>query len=283
MSAADWGAIDKAIGGNARRLLGERLTGLFDLSSEQLQRLKENAPMFWARLDEDVQKYLQNIIDGSQRLEDIQAEAKERLTQTTFDAVRDDFLSKLADMESAASAFSDDFSQMLFQAMLKTKFDELFDDRLNDWYDNFATAMKDNEITDAERNALLSDWDNIVDDSIKLRDNLADVTGYAKSASEAAGAYKAAQSFSQEQGDELNGRITAIQIGQAYQNEQLTMAVFALQSLSVVVQTNGNTLSEMRNLLLQGNGHLEDIARYTRIASQYGNAINQIAEKIKTL
>jgi hypothetical protein len=123
MSAADWGAIDKAIGGNARRLLGERLTGLFDLSSEQLQRLKENAPMFWARLDEDVQKYLQNIIDGSQRLEDIQAEAKERLTQTTFDAVRDDFLSKLADMESAASAFSDDFSQMLFQAMLKTKFD----------------------------------------------------------------------------------------------------------------------------------------------------------------
>ena len=283
MSAADWGAVDRAIGGNARRLLGERLTGLFDLSSEQLQRLKENAPMFWARLDDDVQKYLQNIIDGAQRLEDIQAEAKERLTQTTFDAVRDDFLSKLADMESAASAFSDDFSQMLFQAMLKTKFDELFDDRLSDWYDNFATAMKDNEITDAERNALLSDWDNIVDDSIKLRDNLADVTGYAKSASEAAGAYKAAQSFSQEQGDELNGRITAIQIGQAYQNEQLTMAVFALQSLSVVVQTNGNTLSEMRNLLLQGNGHLEDIARYTRIASQYGNAINQIAEKIKTL
>ena len=283
MSAADWGAVDRAIGGNARRLLGERLTGLFDLSSEQLQRLKENAPMFWARLDDDVQKYLQNIIDGAQRLEDIQAEAKERLTQTTFDAVRDDFLSKLADMESAASAFSDDFSQMLFQAMLKTKFDELFDDRLSEWYDNFATAMKDNEITDAERNALLSDWDNIVDDSIKLRDNLADVTGYAKSASEAAGAYKAAQSFSQEQGDELNGRITAIQIGQAYQNEQLTMAVFALQSLSVVVQTNGNTLSEMRNLLLQGNGHLEDIARYTRIASQYGNAINQIAEKIKTL
>jgi len=276
-------AASKALGGNARDILGKTASGLFDLTSEQLQRLKEQAPQFWARLDKEVQDYLNNIIDGAERLEEVQESVKEQLTRTTFDDVKSEFLSKLADMESAASDFSDDFSQMLFQAMLKTKFDELFDDRLNDWYDNFATAMKDNEITDAERNALLSDWDNIVDDSIKLRDNLADVTGYAKSASEAAGAYKAAQSFSQEQGDELNGRITAIQIGQAYQNEQLTMAVFALQSLSVVVQTNGNTLSEMRNLLLQGNGHLEDIARYTRIASQYGNAINQIAEKIKTL
>jgi len=57
----------------------------------------------------------------------------------------------------------------------------------------------------------------------------------------------------------------------------------ALQSLSVTGLTNGNTLTEMRNLMLIGNGHLEDIARYTRIAAQYGDAIDQIAEKIKTL
>jgi hypothetical protein len=56
-----------------------------------------------------------------------------------------------------------------------------------------------------------------------------------------------------------------------------------LQSMSVVGQEQGNTLAEMRNLMLIGNGHLEDIARYTRIASQYGTAIEQIAEKIKTL
>lgn len=283
MSAQDWGDISKALGQNARKLLGDRLTGLFDLSSDQLSRLKEQAPAFWARMDDDVRKYLQNIIDGAEQLEDVQKQAKERLTQTTFEAMRDDFISKLADMETAAGDFSDDFAEMLFRAMLNTKVNEMFSDRLSKWYDQFAESMKDSEISEAERNALLADYNNIVADAVKLRDTLADATGYSRASSEGNGAYKAAQSFSQEQGDELNGRLTAIQIGQAYQNEQLTMAVMTLQSMSVVGQEQGNTLAEMRNLMLIGNGHLEDIARYTRIAAQYGDAIDQIATKIKTL
>lgn len=276
-------AASKALGGNARDILGKTASGLFDLTTEQLQKLKEEAPQFWARLDKDVQEYLNNIIEGAERLEEVQKSVKEQLTRTTFDDVKSNFISQLADMESAASDFSDDFSQMLFQAMLNTKFDELFNDRLDTWYEHFANSMKDSEISDSERNALLAEWDGIVADSMALRDNLADVTGYAKSMGEGGGAYKAAQSFSQEQGDELNGRLTSIQIGQAYQNEQLTMAVTALQGLSVVASASGTALNEMRNLLLIGNGHLEDIARYTRIAAQYGDAINTIADKIKTL
>jgi hypothetical protein len=256
---------------------------LFDLSSDQLQRLKEQAPAFWAKMDEDVRKYLENIIDGAEQLEDVQKQAKERLTQTTFEAMRDDFISKLADMESAASDFSDDFAEMLFEAMLNTQVNEMFSDRLSKWYDKFAESMKDSEISESERNALLADYNNIVADAVKLRDTLADATGYSQSVGEGSGAYKAASSFSQEQGDELNGRLTAIQIGQAYQNEQLTMAVMTLQSMSVVGQEQGNTLAEMRNLMLIGNGHLEDIARYTKIAAQYGDSIETIANKIKEL
>jgi hypothetical protein len=283
MSAQDWSDISRAIGGNAAKLLGDRLTGLFDLSSSQLQKLKEQSPAFWSRMDEDVRKYLQNIIDGAEQLEDVQKAAKERLTQTTFDAMRDDFISKLSDMETAASDFSDDFAAMLFKAMLNTKVNEMFSSRLEKWYDQFAKSMENGDISEAERNALLADYNNIVADAMKLRDTLADATGYSQSQREGSGAYKAASSFSQEQGDELNGRLAAIQIGQAYQNEQLTMAVMTLQSMSVVNLNNGTTLSEMRNLMLIGNGHLEDIARYTRIAAQYGDAIETIATKIKEL
>lgn len=283
MSAEDWGDITKALGQNARKLLGDRLTGLFDLSSDQLSRLKEQAPAFWAKMDDDVRKYLQSIIDGAEQLDEVQKKAKEQLTQTTFEAMRDDFISKLADMETAAGDFSDDFAEMLFRAMLNTKVNEMFSDRLSKWYDQFAEAMKDGEVSESERNALLEDYNNIVADAVKLRDTLADATGYRASQSEGGGAYKAAQSFSQEQGDELNGRLTAIQLGQVQANEQLTMAVMTLQSMSVVGQEQGNTLAEMRNLMLIGNGHLEDIARYTKIAAQYGDAIETIADKIKTL
>jgi hypothetical protein len=283
MSAEDWGDISKALGQNARKLLGDRLTGLFDLSSDQLSRLKEQAPAFWAKMDDDVRKYLQSIIDGGEKLDEVQKKAKEQLTQTTFEAMRDDFISKLADMESAASDFSDDFAEMLFKAMLNTKVNEMFSDRLSKWYDQFAEAMKDGEVSESERNALLEGYNNIVADAVKLRDTLADATGYRASQGEGSGAFKAASSFSQEQGDELNGRLTSIQIGQAYQNEQLTMAVMALQSMSVVGQEQGNTLAEMRNLMLIGNSHLEDIARYTRITSQFGAQLDIIAEKIKEL
>lgn len=276
-------AASKALGGNARDILGKTASGLFDLTSEQLQRLKEQAPQFWARLDKDVQNYLNNIIEGAERLEDVQQSVREQLTRTTFDDVKSNFLSQLSDMESAASDFSDDFSQMLFQAMLKTKFDELFDARLNDWYDSFASAMKDSELSEGERSALLNDYNAIVADAMKLRDTLADATGYSQSASEGSGAYKAVASFSQEQGDELNGRLAAIQIGQAQSNQSLLLAVTTLQGLSVIITANQYTLNEMRNLMLAGNGHLEDIARYTRVAAQYGDAIETIATKIKEL
>ena len=77
--------------------------------------------------------------------------------------------------------------------------------------------------------------------------------------------------------------MTAIQIGLERENQSLDAAITHLQGLTVVATASGTALNEMRNLLLIGNGHLEDIARYTRIASQYGDAINTIAEKIKTL
>lgn len=283
MSRSDWGDLSKALGQDARKLLGERLTGLFDLSSDQLQKLKESAPAFWAKMDDDVRKYLENIIDGAEQLEDIEKQVKERLTQTSFDAMRDDFINKLSDMETAAGDFSDDFSEMLFRAMLNSKVNELFADRLQEWYDQFASSMKDGEVSEAERNALLNGYNAIVEDAVKLRDTLADATGYGRGFGEGSGAYKAVSSFSQEQGDELNGRLAALQVGQAQSNQSLLLAVTTLQGLSVVATANSGTLAEMRNLMLIGNGHLEDIARYTRIAAQYGNAIDQIAEKLKTL
>ena len=63
------------------------MTGLFDLTVEQLEKLKSEAPAFWAKMDGDVQEYLNGIMDGEERIEDIQNQISEQLTQTTFDSV----------------------------------------------------------------------------------------------------------------------------------------------------------------------------------------------------
>ena len=100
MSSEDWAAAGAALGEDFYRYgIGEgRMTGLFDLSVEQLEKLKSEAPTFWAKLDDDVRNYLDKIIDGSEKLGDIQIQIKEQLTQISFDNVRDAFYDTLLDV-----------------------------------------------------------------------------------------------------------------------------------------------------------------------------------------
>ena len=56
-------------------------------------------------MDGDVQEYLNGIIDGEERIEDIHNQISEQLTQTTFDSVFDSFVDTLMDMGSSAKDF----------------------------------------------------------------------------------------------------------------------------------------------------------------------------------
>lgn len=238
LDSGDWADIEAVLGKDARRLLGGRLLGLFDLTSEQLQSLKESAPAFWAKLDEETRNYLENIIEGAQRLEDIEQQAKERLTQISFDSMVDNFVNSLMDMDKEAAQIADNVSQYFMQAMLKNKVGELYGQRLEDWYNNFAEGLSDGELTAQEMSELRADYGGIVSDAMKLREQLAEASGFSanqlRTAAEIGGSYKAAQSFTQEQGEEMNGRLTAIQIAQ-YQA--------AAQRSAMIEQGNANSIS----------------------------------------
>lgn len=63
-SSSDWQDIARALDmsvKDAKDFIGTgRMTGLFDLTTEQLEKLKSEAPTFWAKLDGDVRDYLDN-------------------------------------------------------------------------------------------------------------------------------------------------------------------------------------------------------------------------------
>lgn len=90
-------------------------------------------------------------------------------------------------------------------------------------------------------------------------------------------------SMSQETGDELNGRFTALQIS----NEEIKNSMFfILGNLSALcVNTSNGTLllTEMRNLAVMSNGHLEDIAKYTKVLLGFGEKLDNIAYNTKSL
>lgn len=185
MSSQDWAAAGAALGEDFYRYgIGEgRMTGLFDLSVEQLEKLKSEAPTFWAKLDDDVRNYLDKIIEGSEKLGDIQAQIKEQLTQMSFDSMRDAFYDTLLDMESGAEDFSEDFSEYLQKAILKTSLSKVYDKRLQEWYDKFVNYNKEGGIDTGEYKDLQQEWNDIVKDALEERDSLKDIFGWTSSSS----------------------------------------------------------------------------------------------------
>lgn len=91
------------------------------------------------------------------------------------------------------------------------------------------------------------------------------------------------ETMSQETGSELNGRFTALQIS----NEEIRNSMLlALGNLSVLCTTasDGNILlSEMRNLALTSNSHLEDIAKYTKPILGFGEKLDKIERNTANL
>lgn len=280
-SSSDWqdiaNALDMSVNA-AKEFIGTgRMTGLFDLTAEQLEKLKSEAPAFWAKMDGDVQEYLNGIIEGEERIEDIQNQVKEQLTQTTFDSVFDSFVDTLMDMDSSAKDFAEDFSEYMQRAILTNMVGEKFSKELQDWYDSFAEAGKDEEgITKGDMEELRKQYEEIVDAAVAERDKLAEIFGWTGEATQQSASSRGFQAMSQDTGEELNGRFTALQIAGEEIKNQMINAVVGLNSL-VSISTSGNaTLSSILEQHVKTNGYLEDIVKYTKPILDFGNKFDRM-------
>ena len=216
MSKNEWNEAKAALGSAFYDFdIGEgRMTGLFDLSIEQLEKLKEEAPTFWAKLDDDVRDYLNNIIDGSEKLEEIQQQVREQLTQVSFDSLRSGFLDALMDMDSSAEDFADNFTEYMQRAILNTMLAKTYEDRLQAWYQSFADANSDEAgITGDDYKKLKDEWDKIVSDALGDRDALKNIFGWTgdENGSSQSGRSGAYTTMSQEQGTKLEGLFISLQ------------------------------------------------------------------------
>ncbi|MCM1929451.1 hypothetical protein [Bacteroides uniformis] len=272
-SSSDWqdiaNALDMSVNA-AKEFIGTgRMTGLFDLTVEQLEKLKSDAPTFWADMDDDVREYLDSIIEGEAKIEEIQNQVKEQLTQTTFDSVFDSFVDTLMDMDSSAKNFAEDFSEYMQRAILTNMVGEKFSKELQDWYDSFAEAGKDKEgITKEDMEELRKQYEEIVDAAVAERGKLAEIFGWTGEATQQSASSRGFQSMSQDTGEELNGRFTALQIaGEEIKNQNIAQS----ESLSIL-NTRIDTISST-------SSNIRDIASETRdiIASSYLELV-QISE-----
>ena len=255
-SSSDWQDIARALDmsvKDAKDFIGTgRMTGLFDLTTEQLEKLKSEAPTFWAKLDGDVRDYLDKIIEGEERIEEIHNQINEQLTQTTFDGVYSNFIDTLMDMKASSKDAAEDVSEYFMQAMLSEQIGTLYQDKLKKWYEKFAKGMEDGSLTESERNALNSEYMGYIEEAMKLRDELAAATGYDKISQESTSQLSTSRGFgtemTHEDAGELSGRFTALQIAGEEIKNQSTIQSQSLNLLTVKADALLSINTETRNI-----------------------------------
>ena len=254
-------------------------SSLWELTPEEMEKLRSNVDI-WTKMQnagkggygERVTDKLDDYIEQAGKLEELTDNLYEGLTGMSFDSMYDSFVSSLMDMEKSAEDVADDISKYFMQAMLSNAIGEQFSDKLRTWYDKFGEAMKDDGTLDNnERKELMDEYMGYVDEAMKLRDELAAATGYDKISQEStsqSASSKGFQAMSQDTGEELNGRFTALQIaGEDIKNQNI------IQSQSL------NLLTVKADALLSINTETRNIADNTRdlIAQSYLELV-QISE-----
>lgn len=230
MSSEAWGQLDEWAKENniTQQILNSiksgRMTGLFDLTIEQIMTLKEQAPLFFAKLDSDTQDYLNDLVGVKDAQDELLKTLNEGITGVDFDSVGDDFQDMLTDMDSDAKTMlqnlSNSFSEMMRKSLIQQMYKAQYKDQLQKWYNMWADAMKDGSdggttITDKEQEALDSLKNSIIHGATDAAQKINEQFKTADDVLDESSLEGAVASLSEETGSKIAGAMNATNINLA--------------------------------------------------------------------
>lgn len=230
MSSEAWGQLDEWAKENniTQQILNSiksgRMTGLFDLTIEQIMTLKEQAPLFFAKLDSDTQDYLNDLVGVKDAQDELLKTLNEGITGVDFDSVGDDFLDMLTDMDADAKTkfqnLSNSFSELMRKSLIQQMYKAQYKEQLQKWYNMWADAMKDGSdggttITDKEQAALDSLKNSIIQGATDAAQKINDQFKTADDVLDESSLEGAVASLSEETGSKIAGAMNATNINLA--------------------------------------------------------------------
>ena len=321
LSAQDYAAINKTLaeqskirGGYTNSSINKvnSLEDIYKLTPEQMADIRTHNADVWKNMTDqgkyDKTEYWEQYTELAGKLEELTEQINENLTQTTFDSMKSDFINNLMDMSKSAKDFSNDFTTMLNQSMLNFALGDLMNKKLKPLYESWANKMKENggrQLTPTELDNLKEEYDKIVQEGLAIRDNIADITGYKQSYEQSASS-GSFESMSQDTGEELNGRFTAVQIATegTYEEAKLintkldaiaardggTEGSLLTASVNTIMGNVGNiwlAVDEGRTILAQSLMYLQSIderqERWHKPMLQAFNDIHELKDKMSRL
>ena len=273
--------LDKNSLSQINKLLGTNLNNTWGdfskLTADQMNEIRTHLPDIWSeminegkygdRFKDDWNKYA----DQAGQLQEMTDNLRENLAQISFDSLRDSFVDALMDMDAKAEDFADDFEEYMTRALLNFAVGDKMDENLRKWYESWTDTMnaQEGKLTEKQIEEYRRQWDAYVQEGMDIRDEITGLTGYTgNSSSSQSATSKGYQAMSQDTGEELNGRFTALQIAG---EEIKTQNIAQTQSL--------NLLTARADAILSMNTETRNIADDTRdlIAQSYLELV-QISE-----
>lgn len=276
LSAQDYAAINRTLaqqsavrGGYVNSTINKvsSLEDIYKLTPEQMKDIRTYNQDVWKNMTDqgkyDKTEYWENYTDNAEKLEELTDKINQNLTQTSFDSLKDNFISNLMDMSKSAQDFANDFTTMLNKSMLNFAVDDLVNKRLKALYEKWADKMKQGQLSNDDLNILKKEYDNIVDDGLKIRDNIASITGYKDAQSQQTATGKGIEAITADQASSLIGIGYAMQFAIEQGNEiRKTIAEHTSYLRLDVTQIKWD-ISEIRDIQYQGLQQLEAINKNT--------------------
>ena len=297
LSASDYASINKTLAQQATIKGGytgatinrvNSLEDLYKLTPEQMNDIRTYNQDIWKEMLEqgkyDKSEYWEKYTELAGKLEELTEQINQNLTQTSFDAMKNDFLSSLTDMSKSAQDFADDFTAMLNKSMLNFAISKLMDEKLKPLYEKWANKMKENggrNLTSDEINDLKEEYQKIIDEGIKERDTIAAITGYDEAQSRQTATGKAIEAITADQASTLTGIGYAMQIALEQGNDVRTQISVDVSVMRGYAETMATNMSEMRDIQYEGLGQLQQIVKNTAPISLIRDDISSMYKLMK--
>lgn len=274
------GIIDKSI---------QSMDDLYYLSGDELYLLMTQMPEAWSAIDGRIRENLENIINCKDEANELKDALNQAMTGIDQDSFYNGFIDQLSDMDTSFEDMCDNFEGYLRKSIISGLIASQYKARIDGLYEQWSEAAKsDKEITEDESGILQQTYKEIIEDMMNDREQMAKGFGWDSSSSSQSSTSKGFQAMSQDTGEELNGRFTALQIsGEEIKNQNniqsqslnlLTAKADAI--LSVNTETR-NIADDTRDLIAQSYLELVQISENTGNSAKYLKDIKADIAEVK--
>lgn len=216
------------------------------------------------RLTEEAKEYYEALKAAKEEGEDLQKqleqlaeETREAFTGIGFDSLVDGIVNGFKEGKRSAADFADDFEELMQNAVLQSLKMNALEYPLRKWYEDFANAADDNDgLTAEEIKQLKEKYESIIRNAADQLEQLEGITGVDIGTAQQQASSNSFQTMSQDTGNELKGRFTAI--------AEYTASI--RDTVNSILLQGGQQLNEtinIRDIAIQLNGNVAIIKGHT--------------------